>query len=115
VCVCYACSAALLLFVTDVPGCHADHSPPQALRLDCPPGQIVTLWYRAPEVLLGTTHYSMPVDMWSVGCIFAELVRKVRGLSLTIGLAARSYVVLLVAQQQPTRLQNEAAWLWLSC
>ncbi len=40
--------------------------------------QIVTLWYRAPEVLLGATHYAMPVDMWSVGCIFAELVRKVR-------------------------------------
>lgn len=39
--------------------------------------QIVTLWYRAPEVLLGSTHYSTPVDMWSVGCIFAELVRKV--------------------------------------
>jgi serine/threonine protein kinase len=39
--------------------------------------QIVTLWYRAPEVLLGTTHYATPVDMWSVGCIFAELVRKV--------------------------------------
>jgi serine/threonine protein kinase len=39
------------------------------------PRQIVTLWYRAPEVLLGTTHYSTPVDMWSVGCIMAELVR----------------------------------------
>lgn len=38
--------------------------------------EIVTLWYRAPEVLLGGTHYSIPVDMWSVGCIFAELVRK---------------------------------------
>ncbi|KAF9587133.1 hypothetical protein IFM89_039650 [Coptis chinensis] len=31
---------------------------------------IVTLWYRAPEVLLGSTHYSTGVDMWSVGCIF---------------------------------------------
>lgn len=41
------------------------------------PWQIVTLWYRAPEVLLGATHYATPVDMWSVGCIFAELVRKV--------------------------------------
>jgi cell division cycle 2-like len=30
----------------------------------------VTLWYRAPEVLLGATHYSTGVDMWSVGCIF---------------------------------------------
>lgn len=39
--------------------------------------QIVTLWYRAPEVLLGCTHYAPAVDMWSVGCIFAELVRKV--------------------------------------
>ncbi|KAJ7544962.1 hypothetical protein O6H91_09G100600 [Diphasiastrum complanatum] len=38
--------------------------------------EIVTLWYRAPEVLLGATHYSIPVDIWSVGCIFAELSRK---------------------------------------
>lgn len=38
--------------------------------------QIVTLWYRSPEVLLGGTHYSTPVDMWSVGCIFAEMARK---------------------------------------
>ncbi|CAI5998298.1 unnamed protein product [Closterium sp. NIES-64] len=34
--------------------------------------QIVTLWYRAPEVLLGATHYSTAVDMWSVGCIFGD-------------------------------------------
>lgn len=38
--------------------------------------EIVTLWYRAPEVLLGSTHYSTAVDMWSVGCIFAEMARK---------------------------------------
>ncbi|ERN04302.1 hypothetical protein AMTRI_Chr08g210430 [Amborella trichopoda] len=38
--------------------------------------EIVTLWYRAPEVLLGITHYSTGVDMWSVGCIFAEMVRR---------------------------------------
>jgi serine/threonine protein kinase len=38
--------------------------------------QIVTLWYRAPEVLLGATHYSTPVDMWSCGCIFAEMAHK---------------------------------------
>ncbi|PRQ37928.1 putative protein-serine/threonine kinase CMGC-CDK-Pl family [Rosa chinensis] len=38
--------------------------------------QILTLWYRAPEVLLGSTHYSTTVDIWSVGCIFAELVTK---------------------------------------
>ncbi|KAL5699116.1 cyclin-dependent kinase [Ranunculus cassubicifolius] len=36
--------------------------------------EILTLWYRAPEVLLGATHYSTPVDIWSIGCIFAELI-----------------------------------------
>lgn len=36
--------------------------------------EVVTLWYRAPEILLGARHYSTPVDMWSVGCIFAEMV-----------------------------------------
>jgi len=38
--------------------------------------EIVTLWYRAPEVLLGATHYAPAVDMWSIACIFAELARK---------------------------------------
>ena len=38
--------------------------------------EIVTLWYRAPEVLLGCTHYSPAVDVWSVACIFGELARK---------------------------------------
>ncbi|CAH3135452.1 unnamed protein product [Pocillopora meandrina] len=35
---------------------------------------VVTLWYRAPELLLGTKEYSTPIDLWSVGCIFAELL-----------------------------------------
>ncbi|KAJ3278774.1 Cyclin-dependent kinase catalytic subunit [Borealophlyctis nickersoniae] len=35
--------------------------------------EVVTLWYRAPEILLGSKHYSTAVDMWSVGCIFAEM------------------------------------------
>ncbi|RHY88832.1 hypothetical protein DYB37_003180 [Aphanomyces astaci] len=35
---------------------------------------VVTLWYRAPELLLGTLQYSTAVDMWSVGCIFAEMI-----------------------------------------
>lgn len=38
--------------------------------------EIVTLWYRAPEVLLGTDRYSCPVDIWAIGCIFAEMVRR---------------------------------------
>ncbi|EIE27517.1 cell division control protein 2-like protein B [Coccomyxa subellipsoidea C-169] len=36
--------------------------------------EVVTLLYRAPEILLGSQLYSTPVDMWSIGCIFAELV-----------------------------------------
>ena len=35
---------------------------------------VVTLWYRAPELLLGTKEYSTPIDMWSVGCIMAEFL-----------------------------------------
>lgn len=35
--------------------------------------EVVTLWYRSPDVLLGSTVYSTPIDMWSVGCIMAEL------------------------------------------
>ena len=38
--------------------------------------EVVTLWYRAPELLLDATEYSTPVDLWSVGCIFAEIVSK---------------------------------------
>ncbi|ONM16447.1 hypothetical protein ZEAMMB73_Zm00001d003222 [Zea mays] len=37
---------------------------------------VVTLWYRAPELLLGTKEYSTAIDMWSVGCIMAELLAK---------------------------------------
>jgi cyclin-dependent kinase len=36
--------------------------------------EVVTLWYRAPELLLGAKTYSTPIDLWSVGCIFAEML-----------------------------------------
>ena len=35
---------------------------------------VATRWYRAPEIVLGSTHYSKAVDMWSVGCILGELI-----------------------------------------
>lgn len=38
--------------------------------------EVVTLWYRAPEVLLGCPRYATPLDIWSVGCIFAEMATK---------------------------------------
>ncbi|KAM3728187.1 Cyclin-dependent kinase [Dirofilaria immitis] len=40
----------------------------------CYTHEIVTLWYRAPEILLRSRYYSTAVDIWSLACIFAELV-----------------------------------------
>ena len=34
---------------------------------------VVTIWYRAPELLLGAKHYNKAVDVWAVGCVMAEL------------------------------------------
>ncbi|XP_020704518.1 protein IMPAIRED IN BABA-INDUCED STERILITY 1 isoform X1 [Dendrobium catenatum] len=38
--------------------------------------RVVTLWYRPPELLLGSVDYGASVDMWSVGCVFAEMFFK---------------------------------------
>ncbi|RMZ75519.1 hypothetical protein DV738_g5412, partial [Chaetothyriales sp. CBS 135597] len=35
---------------------------------------VVTIWYRSPDLLLGAKHYTPAIDMWAVGCIFAELL-----------------------------------------
>lgn len=37
---------------------------------------IVSLWYRAPEIILGSEEYLFGVDIWSIGCILAELLYK---------------------------------------
>ena len=37
-------------------------------------GHVVTRWYRAPELILLEKDYGSAIDMWSVGCIFAELL-----------------------------------------
>jgi cell division cycle 2-like protein len=57
--------------------------PPAAGNNDIPASQqqkltqlVVTLWYRSPELLLGTKTYGAEVDMWSVGCIFGELITR---------------------------------------
>jgi serine/threonine protein kinase len=38
--------------------------------------EVVTVWYRAPEILLGSQKYSIPIDNWSVGCILAEMANN---------------------------------------
>uniref|UniRef100_A0A803P4Q4 Protein kinase domain-containing protein n=1 Tax=Cannabis sativa TaxID=3483 RepID=A0A803P4Q4_CANSA len=47
--------------------CNYGHRQPLTSR-------VVTLWYRPPELLLGSTDYGAAVDLWSVGCVFAELL-----------------------------------------
>lgn len=37
--------------------------------------EVVTLWYRSPEILLGQTKYTPSVDIWSIGCIYGEMLR----------------------------------------
>ncbi|KAJ9103592.1 negative regulator of the PHO system [Naganishia adeliensis] len=39
--------------------------------------EVVTLWYRPPDVLLGSRTYSTSIDIWSAGCIFAEMISGV--------------------------------------
>ncbi|XP_077224053.1 putative serine/threonine-protein kinase At1g54610 [Tasmannia lanceolata] len=46
---------------------HPDQKQPMTSR-------VVTLWYRPPELLLGATEYGVAVDLWSTGCILAELL-----------------------------------------
>lgn len=38
--------------------------------------EVVTQYYRAPELLMGAKHYTQAVDVWSVGCIFGELLGR---------------------------------------
>ncbi|KAK0646131.1 kinase-like domain-containing protein [Cercophora newfieldiana] len=47
-----------------------DPPPPKLTQL------VVTLWYRAPELLLGAARYGQAIDMWSIGCIFGELLTR---------------------------------------
>ncbi|KAL9428876.1 hypothetical protein AB3S75_030799 [Citrus x aurantiifolia] len=53
-----------------------------AMEVDAPfdahTTEVLTLYYRAPEFLLGRTNYSAAIDMWTVGCIFAEMVKGKR-------------------------------------
>ena len=44
--------------------------PPKLTQL------VVTLWYRAPELLLGAEKYGPEIDLWSIGCIFGELLTR---------------------------------------
>ena len=46
------------------------------LPVPCYSSDVITLWYRPPELLLGATFYTSSIDIWSAGCIFAELSNR---------------------------------------
>eukprot|EP01103_Thecamoeba_quadrilineata_P015570 TRINITY_DN4963_c0_g2_i1.p1 TRINITY_DN4963_c0_g2~~TRINITY_DN4963_c0_g2_i1.p1 ORF type:complete len:292 (+),score=35.35 TRINITY_DN4963_c0_g2_i1:42-917(+) len=52
--------------------------------------EVVTLWYRAPDVLMGSGKYSTQIDIWSAGCIFAEMMN---GRALFPGKDARDQLI----------------------
>ncbi|KAG8519392.1 Cyclin-dependent kinase 3 [Galemys pyrenaicus] len=79
--------------------------------------EVVTLWYRAPEILLGSKFYSTAVDVWSIGCIFAEMVE--RGTDMAPGAAAVTRRALFPGDSEIDQLfrifrtlgtPNEAVW-----
>lgn len=53
----------------------ADFSLARAFTVPVPnyTHEVVTVWYRPPEILLGATVYSVPVDLWSIGCVIGEM------------------------------------------
>lgn len=65
---------------------------------------VVTLYYRAPELLLKMNEYSTPIDIWSVGCIFAELVNK------KAFFAANNEMMLLAEIFRVLGLPDEQSW-----
>lgn len=54
----------------------ADFGLSRSLEVRVPPysSEVVTLWYRSPELLMGSTSYKFYVDMWSLGCIIYEMI-----------------------------------------
>lgn len=78
-------------------------------------GVVVTIWYRAPEILLGSKHYTKAIDMWAIGCIFAELMIRA---PLFPGIEKKSSS----SELQLNQLQKIAGWagkitpeIWADC
>ena len=81
--------------------------------------RVITLWYRPPELLLGAVEYTPKIDMWSVGCIIAEMFRRggllkgsnesTRKLSCSIG-----EIYSIQSLHSPLRpiLINKQSWTW---
>lgn len=72
--------------------------------------RVVTLWYRPPELLLGSTNYGVSLDLWSVGCVFAELFTRrpfLKGKTEVITLNISAFLMLLCCV---TQINFEVSW-----
>ena len=67
--------------------------------------RVVTLWYRPPELLLGATYYGTAVDLWSTGCILAELYA---GKPIMPGRTEVSFMLIYFPQD----VQSTACYSW---
>lgn len=78
-----------------------DHKQPMTSR-------VVTLWYRPPELLLGATIYGVGIDLWSAGCILAELLA---GKPIMPGRTEVLSFVLFYIFVYPSDLKEHILWL----
>ena len=62
---------------------------------------VVTIWYRAPEVLLGTKYYTPSIDLWSAGLVLAELLRSTPCLTGETSIEQLSLIVKLIGSPSP--------------
>uniref|UniRef100_H3DCD0 mitogen-activated protein kinase n=1 Tax=Tetraodon nigroviridis TaxID=99883 RepID=H3DCD0_TETNG len=69
-------------------------------------GYVATRWYRAPEIMLNWMHYNMTVDIWSVGCIMAELLTGKNSVSWLPDIDQLKLIMLLVGTPGPELLKK---------
>uniref|UniRef100_A0A669ELY7 mitogen-activated protein kinase n=1 Tax=Oreochromis niloticus TaxID=8128 RepID=A0A669ELY7_ORENI len=69
-------------------------------------GYVATRWYRAPEIMLNWMHYNMTVDIWSVGCIMAELLTGRALFPGTDHIDQLKLIMLLVGKPGPELLKK---------
>uniref|UniRef100_A0A3B4AIG9 mitogen-activated protein kinase n=1 Tax=Periophthalmus magnuspinnatus TaxID=409849 RepID=A0A3B4AIG9_9GOBI len=69
-------------------------------------GYVATRWYRAPEIMLNWMHYNMTVDIWSVGCIMAELLTGRTLFPGTDHIDQLKLIMLLVGTPEPSLLKK---------
>ncbi|XP_055025205.1 mitogen-activated protein kinase 14A isoform X2 [Misgurnus anguillicaudatus] len=80
-------------------------------------GYVATRWYRAPEIMLNWMHYNMTVDIWSVGCIMAELLTGRTLFPGTDHIDQLKLIMLLVGTPGPEllmKISSESARTYIS-